>query len=74
MVVSKVRSVPQVQPFIYGIKPAIIAVVVSLMIGLGRKALKNIELGIIGALAVIGVLAGLNEIYVFFGAGWGKTI
>ncbi len=58
---------PQVQPYIYGIKPAIIAVIVSLMIGLGRKALKNTELGIIGFLSAIAVLIGLNEIYVLFG-------
>jgi chromate transporter len=62
-------QLPQVLPFIYGIKPAIIAVVVSLMIGLGRKALKSVELGIIGLLAVVAVLAGFNEIYVLFGAG-----
>lgn len=62
-------QLPQVQPFIYGIKPAIIAVVVSLMINLGRKALKNIELAVIGVLAAIAVLAGLNEIYVLFGGG-----
>ncbi len=63
-------QLPQVQPFIYGIKPAIIAVVVSLRIGLGRKALKSIELGIIGVLAAIAVLAGFNEIYVLFGGGY----
>lgn len=62
-------QLPQVQPFIYGIKPAIIAVVVSLMISLGRKALKNVELGIIGLLAATAVLAGYNEIYILFGAG-----
>lgn len=60
---------PEVQPFIYGIKPAIIAVVVFLMVGLGRKALKSIELAIIGVLAAIAVLAGLNEISVLFGGG-----
>jgi len=63
-------QLPQVQPFIYGIKPAIIAVVVSVMISLGRKALKSIELGIIGALSAAAVLAGFNEIYVLFGAGF----
>lgn len=63
-------QLPQVQPFIYGIKPAIIAVVVSLMIDLGRKALKNVALGIIGILAAIAVLAGFNEIYVLFGGGF----
>jgi chromate transporter len=62
-------QLPQVQPYIYGIKPAIIAVVVSLMIGLGRKALKNVELGIVGLLSAIAVLAGFNEISVLFGAG-----
>jgi chromate transporter len=61
---------PQVQPFLYGIKPAVIAVVVALMINLGSRALKNIELGIIGALAAVAVLAGLNEIYVLFGGGF----
>lgn len=63
-------QLPQVQPFIYGIKPAIIAVVVALMINLGRKAIKSIELGIIGVLAAVAVLAGLNEIYVLFGGGF----
>jgi chromate transporter len=62
-------QLPQVQPFLYGIKPAIIAVILSLMISLGRKALKSVELGIIGALAAIAVLIGFNEIYVLFGAG-----
>lgn len=63
-------QLPKVQPFIYGIKPAIIAVVVSLMIGLGRKALKSLELGIIGLISAIAVLAGFNEILVLFGAGF----
>lgn len=65
---------PQVQPFIYGIKPAIIAVIVSLMIRLGRKALKNVQIGIIGLLAAAVVLAGYNEIYVLFGCGFAGVI
>jgi chromate transporter len=66
---QKYGQLPQVQPFIYGVKPAIIAVVVSFMISLGRKALKSLELGIIGVLAAIAVLAGFNEIYILFGSG-----
>jgi chromate transporter len=62
-------ELPQVQPFIYGIKPAIIAVIVATMIVLGKKALKNITLGIIGLASAVAVLAGMNEIYVLFGAG-----
>jgi chromate transporter len=59
-----------VQPFIYGIKPAIISVIVVAMIALGRKALKSVTLGIIGILSAIAVLAGFNEIYVLFSAGF----
>ena len=62
-------KLPQVQPFIYGIAPAIIAVIVAAMISLGKKALKSVELGILGVIAMVAVLAGLNEIYVLFGAG-----
>lgn len=62
-------QLPQVKPFLYGIQPAIIAVIVSLMIRLGRKALKSIELGVIGLLAAVAVLAGFNEIYTLFAGG-----
>jgi len=63
-------KLPQVEPFIYGIKPAIIAVIVSLMISLGKKALKTIELGVIGVIAAILAVYGFNEIYILFGAGF----
>jgi chromate transporter len=63
-------ALPEVQPFVYGIKPAIIAVVVFLMIGLGRKALKSVELGILGMICAILVVAGYSEIAVLFGAGF----
>jgi len=63
-------KLPQVEPFIYGIKPAIIAVIVSLMISLGRKALKTVELGVIGVIAAILAVYGINEIYILFSAGF----
>ena len=62
-------QLPQVQPFIYGIKPAILSVLVVTMINLGRKALKSLTLGVIGILTAIAVLGGLNEIFVLFAAG-----
>lgn len=62
-------QLPEVEAFIYGIKPAIIAVIVSTMITLGQKALKSVTLGIIGGLAAIVTLLGVNEIYILFGAG-----
>jgi chromate transporter len=63
-------QLPAVTPFLYGIQPAIIAVIVSLMISLGRKALKTLQLGIIGLVAVILAIAGVNEILLLFGAGF----
>lgn len=62
-------ELPDVQRFIYGIKPAIIAVIVSTMISLGKKALKSTALGILGVMAAIVTLLGVNEIYVLFGGG-----
>jgi len=60
---------PSVEPFIYGIKPAIIGVVVSLMVTLGRKALKGVELGIIGIVCAILAVLQYNEVVILFGAG-----
>ena len=62
-------KLPDVEPFIYGVKPAIISVIVALMISLGKKALKTIELWVIGILSVVLSIYGINEIYVLFGAG-----
>lgn len=62
-------QLPQVEAFIYGIKPAIIAVIVTTMFALGKTALKSFTLGIIGVVAAVLTLAGINEIYVLFGAG-----
>lgn len=62
-------ALPEVQPFIYGIKPAIIAIIVALMISLGKKALKTKLLGMIGGIAFGLAIAGVNEILVLFGAG-----
>ena len=62
-------TLPEVQPFIYGIKPAIIAIIVSLMVSLGRKAFKTTTLTIIGAIAFALAMFGVNEIVVLFGAG-----
>ncbi len=63
-------QLPQVQPFIYGIKPAIIAVVLAAIYPLAKKSLKTVELGIIGIIALILCLIDINEIYVMFGAGF----
>ncbi|CAN5758545.1 chromate efflux transporter [soil metagenome] len=60
---------PEVQPFIYGIKPAIVAVILAAIFPLAKKSLKTVELYFIGAAALVLALIGWNEIYIMFGAG-----
>lgn len=62
-------KLPVAERIIYGIKPAIIGVIVSLMIRLGKKALKSVDLAITGIIAAGLVLLGFNEIIILFGAG-----
>lgn len=62
-------KLPQVSPFIYGIKPAVISIIVSMMFSLGKKALKTVELGVIGIIASGLAIFGFNEIYILFGGG-----
>ena len=60
---------PRVQPFIYGIRPAVISIVFMAAFSLGKKAVKNITLAAIGLLTLAAALAGLHEIMLLFLAG-----
>ena len=62
-------QLPQVRPFIYGIKPAIIAIILAAIFPLAKKAFKTKELVVLGILALGISLTGFNEIVVLFGAG-----
>jgi chromate transporter len=62
-------QIPEVKPFLYGIKPAIIAIILSAIFPLAKKYLKTIQLGIIGAVVLILSLLNYNEIVLMFGAG-----
>jgi chromate transporter len=62
-------QVPQVSAFIFGIKPAIIPVILAATLPLARRALKGVLLWVIAVAALIAGLLGVNEIYVMFGAG-----
>jgi len=63
-------KLPEIQPFIYGIKPAIIAVILAAILPLAKKSLKTTELGILGLTALTLSLVGFNEVYIMFGAGF----
>lgn len=63
-------QLPQVQPFIYGIKPAIIAVIIAAIYPLALKSLKTVELGIIGIICLALCFFGISQIAILFGAGF----
>lgn len=62
-------SLPNVYPFIYGIQPAILVVVLGAIFPLAKKSLKSIELRWIGVLVLVGIYFSINELILLFGAG-----
>jgi chromate transporter len=56
-------NLPNVKPFIVGIQPAVIAIIIQAIFKLGKKAIKNIELAIFGVIALCLNLFLLNEIF-----------
>jgi chromate transporter len=62
-------QLPEVQAFIYGIKPAIIAIILVAIYPLAKKSLKSTELILIGMIVLVSSLLHINEIYLMFGAG-----
>lgn len=63
-------QLPEIQPFLYGIKPAIIAIILGAIFPLAKKSLKTVRLGIIGIIVLLLSLLQFNEIALLFGAGF----
>ncbi|WP_233487080.1 chromate efflux transporter [Tenacibaculum sp. E3R01] len=61
-------QLPDVNPFIYGIKPAVISIILMAAYKLSKKAIKSKLLALLCILAIIACLFGVNEIIVLFGA------
>lgn len=61
--------VPEAHGVLYGVKPVIIAIVVQALIGLGRTAVKNKFLALLGAVAIAATFFGVEELAILFGAG-----
>lgn len=66
---KKYGQMPEIQPFLYGIKPAIIAIILSALLPLAKKSFKTIQLGIIGMAVLLLSLLKCNGIILMFGAG-----
>lgn len=62
-------QLPDVQPFLYGIKPAIIVIILAAIFPLAKKSVKSTELALIGLVVLVFSLLNFSEIYLLFGAG-----
>lgn len=62
-------QLPEIQPFIYGIKPAIIVIVLSAIFPLAKKSFKSPQLVMMGLAVLVGAFFQISEIYLMFGAG-----
>ncbi|MEB3826674.1 chromate efflux transporter [Phormidium sp. CCY1219] len=55
-------QLPQVEPLLYGIKPAVLAVILAALWRLGKKAIKSRQLLMVAIATGIAVGLGLNEV------------
>lgn len=55
-------SLPLVAPFLYGIKPAVLAVIFAAVCRLGSAAAKGWRLVVVGLAVTLGSLLGINEV------------
>ncbi len=62
-------NLPEVTPFLFGIKPAVLAIIAAAILKLGKKAIKTTELIVIGILVLIAALLGVHEVVALLGAG-----
>lgn len=62
-------ELPAIEPWVQGIKPAILAVILGAIFKLGKKAAKSTELIILGVLVLMGALFGFSEIIMLLAGG-----
>ncbi len=62
-------TLPAVEPFLFGIKPAVLAIIASALYRLGKKALKNTELVVLAVLVMVAALFQLSEVLVLLVGG-----
>lgn len=62
-------ALPQIQPFIKGLQPAVLVIIASAVIKLGKKAIKNWELAMIGILFLAASLVGFDQVILMLCGG-----
>ncbi|MDJ0579273.1 chromate efflux transporter [Crocosphaera sp.] len=62
MIYTQFGSLPQIAPLLFGIKPAVIVVIIAALYRLARKAIKQRKFWLIFLLVIVLNLLGLNEV------------
>lgn len=62
-------ALPQVDPWLAGVRPAVLALVGAAVWKLGRNAVSSVLLGTIGVLVAVATLWGINEVLALLGGG-----
>ncbi|MEM6261778.1 MAG: chromate efflux transporter [Bacteroidota bacterium] len=62
-------ELPAVEPFLLGIKPAVIAIIIAAVYRLGKKAIRKPYYLLIGILVATLALGGINEVLALLGGG-----
>ena len=62
-------SIPDIKPIWYGIRPAVLAIIIHAVYKFGRKAMKNWQLGIIGSMVLLASLSGVSEVMALLAGG-----
>lgn len=65
----KYGQLAEVQPFIYGIKPAIISVIIAAVYPMAKKSIKTTFLALLAIAVFTAALLGVYELYLMLGAG-----
>ena len=66
---SAYGQVPALEPFLAGIKPAVIVIILGALWRLGKTAIKKVSLVPIGAAVAAALLLGVNEVLALIGGG-----
>ena len=62
-------ALPKIQPFIKGLQPAVLVITASAVIKLGKKAIKNWELAMLGVLFLAASLVGFDQVILMLCGG-----
>ncbi len=62
-------ALPEIAPFLYGVRPAVMGIMAPALLSMGKKAVKSFRLAILGIVVMGASLLGIGEVEAILGAG-----